>query len=186
MAFRIEYPGRYPVYRTITELVVDGWDRRSWYEESKASIEAYAEAHGICPGYVADVLAILSPRVAVSRNVKMAQAYLEDGRILRGTMKARVAALHKYEATGRLAGPKVVAFSKALRGDRDACVVDVWIFRAFGMTSTHHANYRKAEGKVVRASRRLRCTVVETQASIWVGTKRACGFNEVSPIDMER
>lgn len=184
MTLRIEYPGKTPVWCSLAYLVSEGEHGRAWYRESRKSIVRYAKSQGFCPDYVADVLAILSPRVSVSRNISMTKEYLETGAVKSGAMKARLKALQVYEKTGKISGPKITSFSRALRGDEEACVVDTWIFRAFGMTSTHLANYKRAEKRIVRASNRFGWTVAETQAAVWVGTKVVCGFNKVGPIEM--
>jgi hypothetical protein len=166
-------------------LISEGEHNRDWYKKSRRSISRYARAYDLTPGYVIDVLAILSPRVHVVRNISMAKEYIETGTIRRGVMQARLDALAHYEETGILKGPKINAFSRALRGDPDACVVDVWIFRAFGLISTHYANYVRAEKRVARAANRVGWAVAETQAAIWAGTREVCGFSNHSPMNMD-
>lgn len=185
MTLRIQYGNKSPVRTSIAGLAERGERGRDWYAESRVSIVHYAESQDLDPGYVCDVLAILSPRVQVARNVALAREYIETGDMRRGVMKARRRALDYYETWGTFGGPKVNAFSRALRdGGGDACVIDAWLFRAFGLTTTVQ-NYRRAETKVRRAANRLGWAVAETQAALWVGTREACGFTDHSPLNME-
>lgn len=181
----IRYGNKRPVRTSLRQLALKGEEGKNWYGLSRKSIEKYAKEQGVPFEYVCDVLAILSPRVQVARNVALTQEYVETGKIKKGVMRSRVVALEKYEETGEFKGPKVNAFAKALKGDPEACVVDAWIFRAFGMESTHYANYVRAEKKLKRASIRLMWSVAETQAAVWVGTRDACGFSNHEPLRLK-
>jgi hypothetical protein len=138
--------------------------------------EAYSAAHGFDPGRVADVVSILSPRVHVSRNVAMAHDYLTTGRVK--AMRQRITALERYEATGAISGLKVQAFARALRGDPNAVVVDVWMVRAYGLApwSGTPKQFKVAITKVRRTAGALGWSAADTQAAIWVGARARCGY----------
>jgi hypothetical protein len=139
---------------------------------------------GFEAAYVADVVAILSPRVSVRQNVKLAREYLETGSIERGVMRQRVEALWRYERDGVVRGPKVSAFARALRGDDGAVVVDTWVLRAYGL-STRASDLRTAERRIRALAGHLGWPPAATQAALWVGTRAACGFTDaVSPLLM--
>jgi hypothetical protein len=145
-------------------------------------LDEYADSIGKPFDYVCDVLAILSPRVSVSKNVKLAQSYLETGKAP-GAMAQRLEALARYEYSGVFNGPKVTAFSRALQGDDSATVVDAWMFRLFNLDSTKPKAYEKASATVARVSRLLGWRNAETQAALWCGARSLCGFTDsYSPI----
>ena len=158
---------------------------RYWYQQSLNNIERYAGKVGEPVSYVCDVLAILSPRVQVSRNVRMMRDYIERGEYTQGMMQARRKALEYYETWGIYSGKKVTAFSKALQaGGGDHAVIDAWVFRAFDL-EVSKANYKVAVSKLQRTSKRVGWPVAETQAALWVGCRSLCGFTNHSPITID-
>lgn len=161
---------------------------RAWYDESGSSIVEYAKRRGFDPQRVCDVVAILSPRVTVSQNVKLARLYLETGRAP-GAMKQRLHALARYEASGIFNGPKVNAFSAALAGDPNAVVIDAWMVRLFlddPKQALTPKTYRAVADKVRGVASRLGWSPAETQASLWCGARSLCGFaDSYSPLSME-
>ena len=166
-------------------LAKAGAHGRPWYRESGASVDAYAREHGLAPGRVADTLAILSPRVSVAQNVKLAHEWLSTGKIDKGVMRARVDALRAYEAGGGFTGPKVRAFAAALQGDPRGSVIDAWVYRAFSIAKPSPAAHAHCVRRLRATAARLGWPVAETQAAIWVATRAACGFaDDYSPILM--
>lgn len=157
---------------------------RAWYRESGESIERYAASIGTTPKRVADVVAILSPRVSVNMNVRLARSYLTTGKAP-GAMKARLHALAVYDSSGVFTGPKVTAFSRALQGDGDAIVIDAWIFRLFALPSTAKG-HSVACGLVAETAGQLGWRPAETQAALWCGTRELVGYkSSYSPLLME-
>ena len=183
-AHSIEWRGEIRTHAGACALAVAGEHGRPWYRESGASVAAYAAEHGKDARYVADVVAILSPRVSVAQNVKLADEYIRTGSIERGVMGSRRVALQRYESGQGFKGPKVTAFSRALQGDADACVVDAWVLRAFGLQSKP-AHLRTATRSIRATAARLGWPVAETQAALWVGVRALCGFTDsYSPLIM--
>ena len=159
---------------------------RAWYRESGESIEAYAASLQTTVKRVSDVVAILSPRVSVSMNVRYARSYLETGKAP-GAMKARLAALARYESSGAFNGPKVNAFSRALQGDGDAVVVDAWMVRLFNMPSKGltEKGYEHAASIVRGVAVELGWQASETQAALWCGARALVGYSDsYSPLLM--
>lgn len=166
-------------------LALQGSDGRKWYDDSWDSIKAYSDRHGFDPGVVADVLAILSPRVTVDYSIRLAKAYLETGVPLEGTMKQRQRALTGYRLTGTFGGPKVNAFSQALRGDPEAVVIDAWMYRALRDPRKSKRSYTEAVIKVRAVADRLGWPAAETQAAIWMGARSYVGYaHDYRPMDM--
>lgn len=157
---------------------------RAWYDESGASIEAYASHMNLHSRYVCDVIAILSPRVSVAQNVKLARLYLETGKAP-GAMRARLDALARYETSGIFTGPKVTAFADALDGDSSATVIDAWMFRLFNSQKRGAKQYREVANKVKAVALELGWPNAETQAALWCGARALCGYtNSYSPLEV--
>lgn len=156
-----------------------------WYYRAGLAADALAARVGTDPGRTRDVLALCSPRVHVRQSVTLATRYLADGDT-RGMIPSTAAALHHYDRTGEIRGPKTSAFARALRGDPMAVVVDVWILRALGVERppSTPAQYRRIADRVRSLTYRLRAITTRAsglhaharvQASLWVGYQVQAG-----------
>ena len=161
------------------DLARQGVKGRDWYARARASIEAYAARHGFTVPCVCSILAITSPRVHVSRNVAMADHYLRHGTYPPGSMPLVRRSLDRYEATKTFGGIKSNAFARALWGDPNAVVVDVWMIRAFGRgdwPSMTDRRYRRIAGWIRGIATRLDWPAAEAQAAIWTGCRSQYGY----------
>ena len=143
---------------------------RRWYPESSRAIGLAALALDACPVRLADLLALFSPRVQVSRSVRLTVYYQQFNRFASDTMQTVSAAVRHYEATGQIRGPKTSAFSRALQGDPDAVVLDVWMAKALAVDQRAFARIpvrEEATRRIRRVARKLDWTPAETQAAIW-------------------
>ena len=156
-------------------LAQSGESGRRWYIDSRESIDGYAFRHGFDAGVVCDVLSILSPRVTVEYSIKLADAYLKTGSAP-GAMGQRIAALATYRETGKFNGPKVNAFSAALRGDPGAIVVDAWMYRAAREKRTTAKAYRETARLIQDTADVLGWPAAECQAAIWQGARSFVGY----------
>ena len=178
MVVDYEYRGKTPDAPGPLACARAGASERDWYARAELSIRAYATERGFDPARVADVLSLTSPRVSVSRNVRIARHYLETGAPTSDTMWSVRAALAHYEDTGEIRGPKTGAFARALMGDPDAVVVDVWVLRAFdlrGWKSLTPKRYRDVSARIRRLATVLGWTPVECQAAMWTGIRATYG-----------
>lgn len=91
------------------------------------------------------------PVTGLSNNLKMAQTSLTLG----------------YEA---LRGPKTNAFARAIAGDENAVVVDVWMMRAggFGIDSPNKTQYTEVTKAIKTVANEFGLTPRTTQALIWI------------------
>ena len=180
-----ESRGKAPTLPGPLALAREGADGASWYADATASIERYAAEHGHSVATVADVLALTSPRQTVTRNVQLAHAYLSTGSTA-GTLPSVAAALAHWESTGIIRGGKTGPFSLALQGDSNAVVVDVWMFRAFGLDwpSMTPKRYREAARRVRGIATRAGMTPRDCQAAVWVATRRRYGYTTNAPLVM--
>lgn len=163
---------------TLVLLALEGKAGRYWYAGAHRSVREYARLTDQSPRRVADMLALFSPRVNVRRSVRLAHHYLTTGEYARDTMQGVRAAVAHYEDTGEIRGPKTAPFARALVGDGDAIVLDVWMARAFGCDQRLLATKRvreRCESRIRRAADWLGWTPCEVQAAVWTAAVRRSG-----------
>ena len=105
-----------------------------WYDEAGAFAESLRRIRPEWNMEVsASVVSAFSPRVTWAHNKAKALQY-SQGQAPKG-LRSHVAAADRCVVDGfkGLRGPKTNAFARAIAGDRDAVVVDVWMCRAAGL-----------------------------------------------------
>lgn len=140
-----------------------------WYRESRRTARALARKHGCTVATAAGVIAALSPRIRWSTNVLGADHILAGGNTGPG-FNSNVEKACRIRDGERplsvLGGPKVTAFYRAIMGDRDACVIDVWMWRAMGLKPGEWP-YEKAERVIRKAAAQAGLPVADFQALVW-------------------
>ena len=155
----------------LKDLAIMGANNKDWYDIAQASIKVYADSIGANSDRIADILAITSPRVHVSRNIKIMRAYVEHG-TLDGVLPGTKLALAHYEKTGEIRGPKTKAFAAALKADHNAVVLDIWLARALGIPQESLGSkkiHTKSTQRINRVAKQLGWSPRDTQAAIWAG-----------------
>jgi hypothetical protein len=158
----------------ISDYATVGRAYRRWYVHARLIVGKLAVATTSDLGRAADILALLSPRVTVSRNLRLAYAYLTE-QSLATVLPNIIIALQHYETTGEIRGPKTKRFALALRGADNVVVVDTHLAAAFGYRATDARLIRvqKAiEGVIGRIASRRHWAWTETQAAVWAGYYR--------------
>lgn len=140
----------------------------AWYPSAYAVAVEVADALDVDPDTGAAVLAAYSIRTSWAENVEHARQYatgaVPPGLRIR-TVIADACLTHGPDA---LRGPKTRAFARAIAGDVDAVVVDVWMARAAGVTSTVTPRVHDAVADAVREIAPIyRLTPRACQALIW-------------------
>jgi hypothetical protein len=161
----------------IVGMAMAGRTGRDWYQFAESQVRSAAASLGIDPQRFADIIAVTSPRVQVVRNVRMAVRYVRDGDRT-GMMKTVAAALDHWHLTGEIRGPKTSEFAKAIMGDTDRVVLDVWMAKAFGIPQKWlDAKYVRAEcaRRVRDAALILGWTPAQVQAAVWTTAVRDAG-----------
>ena len=142
-----------------------------WYGTARRTAAALARRHGVTQATAAGVIAALSPRQRWASNVGAAAAMLEDPNAEVPCFGANVAKARRIIAGERplkvLGGDKVRAFYRAIMGDEDAAVVDVWMWRAMGV-APGSMTYSEAEAALRAAAELAGLTVSTFQATVWV------------------
>ena len=112
---------------------------KAWYSEARTFAESL---QSIRPEWsmvaAASVVSAFSPRVTWAHNKAKALQYAQG--VTPKGLRSHVAAADRCVVEGfdGLRGPKTNAFARAISGDANAVVVDVWMCRAAGL--------RKADG----------------------------------------
>ena len=136
----------------------------------------YVDAEGIAREIAADVeigasvIAAFSPRQRWSKNVEQARAFMR-GEIVR-TLGNNIRMAENALTMGfdALRGPKTNAFARAIAGDPNAVVIDVWMMRAAGFDhdSPNLTEYRMTAKAVENIAREMGITPRTAQALIWI------------------
>jgi hypothetical protein len=118
----------------------------------------------------ASVVSAFSPRERWSSNVEKAVAFSLGQKVtgLSNNLKMANASLHLgFDA---LKGPKTNAFARAIAGDENAVVVDVWMMRAaqVGVDSPNKTQYAEISQAIKRVASKHGLTPRTTQALIWI------------------
>lgn len=155
-----------------------------WYERAHASILDFSAACQIDSYHVANVTAILSPRLQVARNAKLAVQYLTTDNTA-GIMKGRISAIENYVRTGAVAmtGQKVRNFAANLNGDMSRVTIDVWACRSFGVDyegadspAKSDSVYATMAGRYTRLANRFGVSPAGFQAMVWFGIRAEYGI----------
>ena len=158
----------------ILALALAGVDGRFWYGTAQREVRTGAERLGVTAERFAAILAATSPRVQVRRNITIAVMYCKFG-TLPGSMATTRAAVAHYESTGIIRGPKTGPFARAILGDEDAIVLDVWMAKAFGIDQKRFgAKYVRThcEGVIRQVAQHLGWTPAQVQAAVWTAAVR--------------
>jgi len=157
-----------------------------WYEISSKDIERYSRRLELSADFVADIVAILSPRIQVSRNARIAHQFITTDDTA-GIMRNRIEAIDYYRRTGKVSqsGQKVRNFSANLRGNFDLVTIDVWMSRAFGVDydgvnspAKSDAVYARMAGRITRLASRFDVSPASFQACVWSGIRKENGIKD--------
>lgn len=167
----------------IEQLARGGYDLRRWYPRAIEEIAYICGQENWNATEFARVLALLSPQVAIRRNVRLALAYIGQGEFMRNTSPTIKRSVEIYKATGEINGPKVGAFAAALTGDKQAITLDTWMARAMleceiepNVKHFRRVATRAAAYELIRTvGKRLGICPRDTQAAVWCGMFREFG-----------
>ena len=156
----------------------------NWYTHCKHAIEA---EFGSDADLFIDLLAATSPRKQVTANWRLAfYIYhmrkthgflsLHDLKKIPGLMKSQWNNVWNALMGKPLSGNKVSAFAKALKGDLNAVVIDVWICRWYNFQGTlTNKRYAELTDRIKREAEQCCMAPAEYQAFIWTMCRRKYG-----------
>ena len=101
-----------------------------WYFEAQEVAEDVAEILGTSLEVGASIVSAFSPRERWSSNVAKAYAFANGKPVSGLSNNLRMAEAAKVSGFDALKGQKTNAFARAIAGDSDAVVIDVWMCRA--------------------------------------------------------
>ena len=141
-----------------------------WYYDANAIAMQVAEIMSIPVENAASVVSAFSPRQQWAVNVRQALAFArgEDVRGLSNNIRmAKDAVVQGFDA---LRGPKTNAFARAIAGDTDAVVIDIWMCRAvdLGRDDPTIVQYREISAAVREVAAVYGITPRTAQALIWI------------------
>ena len=142
----------------------------TWYYEAQEVAEDVAENLGTTLEVGASIVAAFSPRERWSSNVAKAFAFANGLPVSGLQNNLRMAENAKTNGFDALKGQKTNAFARAIAGDANAIVIDVWMCRAanLGTDSPNKGQYRELSEAVSIVANEFGLTPRTAQALIWI------------------
>ena len=141
-----------------------------WYFEAQEVAEDVAENMGASLEIGASIVSAFSPRNRWSNNVAQALAFSMNKPVSGLSNNLRMAQDAMVLGFDALKGQKTNAFARAIAGDTDAVVIDVWMMRAAGMEndSPNKSQYLALSDAVRKVAADHGITPRTAQALIWI------------------
>lgn len=142
-----------------------------WYFEAQEVAEDVAENLGASLEVGASIVAAFSPRERWASNVAKSLAF-SMGKPVAG-LSNNLAMANNSLTMGfdALNGQKTNAFARAISGDSDAVVIDVWMIRAAYLDASKGVNktqYNTLADSVCKVAKEFGLTPRTAQALIWI------------------
>lgn len=142
----------------------------TWYSEARAFAESLRPHTAWSLEVSCSVVSAFSPRVTWAHNKAKALQYSQG--ITPKGLRSHVAAADRCVADGfnGLRGLKTNAFARAIAGDMDAVVVDVWMCRAAGLgkDAPNKREYREIANAVREVAAAYNMEPAVMQALLWI------------------
>ena len=143
----------------------------TWYHEAQEVAEDVAEIMGTSLEVGASIVSAFSPRERWSSNVAKAYAFANGKPVAGLQNNYRMAQAALTQGFDALKGQKTNAFARAIAGDTDAVVIDVWMIRAAGLDASKGVNktqYNELSEAVRVVANEMGITPRTCQALIWI------------------
>ena len=142
----------------------------TWYYDANEVARQVSTLMGIDIERASCIVAAFSPRERWSVNVRKALDYAmgrEPAGLRNNVLMADASLVHGFDA---LKGPKTNAFARAIAGDTDAVVIDVWMCRAVGLDRDDPTivQYREISAAVREVAAEYSITARTMQALVWI------------------
>jgi len=141
-----------------------------WYFEAEKVANQVAENLNTSLEIGASVVSAFSPRERWTSNVAKAIAFSLGESVTGLSNNLKMANASLTLGFDSLKGQKTNAFARAIAGDENAVVVDVWMMRAAGSEkdSPNKTEYAEISEAIVKIANRFQMTPRTTQALIWI------------------
>ena len=143
----------------------------TWYHEAQEVAEDVAENLGASLEVGASIVAAFSPRERWSSNIAKALAFSMGKPVAGLQNNYRMAQSAIENGFDALRGQKTNAFARAIAGDANAIVIDVWMIRAAGLDASKGVNktqYNELSEAVRVVANEMGITPRTCQALIWI------------------
>jgi hypothetical protein len=142
----------------------------TWYLEAQEVAEDVAEILGVSLEHGASIVSAFSPRERWASNVAKAYAFANGKPVSGLSNNLRMAEAAVSQGFSALKGLKTNAFARAIAGDTDAVVIDVWMMRAAQMPtdSPNKSQYREVSEATREIAGEFGITPRTAQALIWI------------------
>jgi|AntAceMinimDraft_5_1070358.scaffolds.fasta_scaffold05958_8 hypothetical protein len=141
-----------------------------WYSEAQEVAEDVAELMSISLECGASVVSAFSPRERWATNVAKSYAFA-NGKPVKGlSNNLKMAEASVSQGFSALKGQKTNAFARAIAGDTEAVVIDVWMMRAANMSTDSPTKkvYRELSEAICVVAQEFGITPRTAQALIWI------------------
>jgi len=142
-----------------------------WYHDAQDVAHNVASNLGVSMEVGASIVAAFSPRERWSSNVHKALSFSMGMQVKGLTNNIKMANDALELGFDALKGQKTNAFARAIAGDTDAVVIDVWMIRAAGMDASKGVNksdYNMLADTVRNIASEHGLTPRTAQALIWI------------------
>ena len=141
-----------------------------WYHEAQDVAQDIANIMGTNLEIAASIVSAFSPRERWASNVAKAYAFANGLPVSGLTNNINMANAAKVNGFDALKGQKTNAFARAIAGDTDAVVIDVWMMRAAAMPtdSPNKSQYNECADAVRVVASEFGITPRTAQALIWI------------------
>jgi hypothetical protein len=142
-----------------------------WYHEAQEVAEDVAENLSASLEVGASIVAAFSPRERWASNVAKSLAFSMGKPVAGLQNNIRMAQNAMTLGFDALNGQKTNAFARAIAGDANAIVIDVWMIRAAGMDASKGVNktqYNELSEAVNTVAKEFGITPRTAQALIWI------------------
>lgn len=166
-------------YRTVLkhccEFATLGDDNRHWYRDARNVLNSIANFRGWDYGRWVDIVSVTSPRINVTRNLRVAYRVMGGHPIPTDVIRSTKVALEHYNLTAVIRGPKTSRFAQVLRGNDGIVVVDTWMARALSIDhrkARNRSTQSMAELVIGSVAKTFTSSNTEAQAMVWAGIIR--------------
>ena len=141
-----------------------------WYRDAEEVAEEVARNLDTTLEVGASVVSAFSPRERWASNISKAIAFSLGHEVKGLPNNYKMAQASLDLGFDALKGPKTNAFARAIAGDKDAVVIDIWMCRAAGLPtdSPSQAQYIELSRAVRKVAEEFGLTPRTAQALIWV------------------
>lgn len=140
-------------YSKIARYVWLGRNDMNWYQDcEKTFVDIFGRER---LKLVAQIFAATSINSSLKSNIglfRKALYQMDNGKPIKGYLTNIQTQLERIAAGKELSGRKINNFAKAMSGDINAVVVDVWLTRAFGIDRSYVSKSRKHDGQIKNGS----------------------------------